>query len=219
MPRVIIYSVLILLMLAAIPPAIFARMRSTPSQGRPIHIIQDMDYQPKFKTQAANPLFADGRAMRQPVPGAVARGETMDDPHFFEGSVDGQWAADFPEQLVVDLAFLERGRERYAIYCSICHGDAGYGDGIVNMRAMALMANSDGPVDGTSWVQPKNLHAPEVAAQPAGQVFHSISKGIRNMAGYEAQITAADRWAIVAYVKALQLSQNAPANLRVEATP
>lgn len=219
MPRVIVYSVLILLLLAAIPPVIFAQMRSKPGPGRPIHIIQDMDFQAKYKTQTANPLFADGRSMRQPVPGAVARGEVMDDPHFFEGSIEGQWATDFPGPLSIDLAFLERGRERYAIYCSICHGDAGYGDGIVNMRAMALMANSDGPLDGTSWVQPKNLHAPEVVAQPVGQVFHSISKGIRNMAGYEAQITTADRWAIVAYLKALQLSQNAPADLRVEANP
>jgi hypothetical protein len=106
MPRVIVYSVLILLLLAAIPPAIFARMRSTPSAGRPIHIIQDMDFQAKYKTQTANPLFADGRSMRQPVPGAVARGEVMDDAHFFEGSIEGQWATDFPEQVSVDMAFL-----------------------------------------------------------------------------------------------------------------
>ncbi len=219
MPRVIVFTILLLGLLALIPPAIFARMRSTPGPGRPIHIVQDMDYQPKFKTQTANPLFADGRAMRQPVPGAVARGEVMDDPHYLEGAIDGQWATEFPSQVEVNMALLDRGRERFNIYCSVCHGVAGYGDGMVNLRAMALMANADGPVDGTAWVQPKNLHLPEVAAQPVGQIFHSITNGIRNMAGYQAQIATADRWAIVAYVKALQLSQNAPAGLRAEATP
>jgi len=202
MPRVIIYSSFVL-----------------PSEGRPIHIVQDMDYQSKFKTQTPNPLFADDRAMRQPVPGAVARGEVFDDPHFFEGTLDdGAWAATFPDRVEVDLAFVERGRQRFGIYCAVCHGDAGYGDGIVNERAMTLMANADGPVQGTAWVQPKSVHAPEVVAQPVGQIFHSISKGIRNMAGYEAQITTEDRWAIVAYVRALQRSQNAPAELRAEAT-
>lgn len=219
MPRVIIYSSFVLLLLLAVPPAIVAKIRSTPSEGRPIHIVQDMDYQSKFKTQTPNPLFADDRAMRQPVPGAVARGEVFDDPHFFEGTLDdGAWAATFPDRVDVDLAFVERGRQRFGIYCAVCHGDAGYGDGIVNERAMDLMANADGPVQGTAWVQPKSVHAPEVVAQPVGQIFHSISKGIRNMAGYEAQITTEDRWAIVAYVRALQRSQNAPAELRAEAT-
>lgn len=219
MPRVIIYVVAVLLLLAAVPPVLFARARSTPNPRRPIHLVQDMDFQPKFKPQSANPLFADGRAQRPPAPGTVARGETFEDAHFHEGVVEGAWATEFPAAVLVDDAFLARGRERYNIYCSVCHGLAGYGDGIVNARAMDLMANADGPVDGTTWVQPKNIHAPEIVAQPIGQVFHSISKGIRNMAGYEAQVTTADRWAIVAYVKALQLSQNAGnAPLRAEAT-
>ncbi len=224
MPRVIVYSLLVLFLLALVPPVLFARARSTPSPRRPVHLFHDMDFQPRFETQVANPLFADGRAMRQPVAGAVARGEVFDDPHFHEGVVDGEWAWEFPDRVSVDLAFLERGRERFNIYCSVCHGIAGFGDGIVNQRAMELMANADGPVDGTSWVQAKSIHAVEVASQPVGQIFHSISKGVRNMAGYESQIPVADRWAIVAYVKALQRSQDADGRLgaderRAEATP
>jgi mono/diheme cytochrome c family protein len=224
MPRVIVYVLVLIALLALIPPVLFARARSTPSPRRPVHLFLDMDFQPKFKTQTANPLFADGRAMRPPVPGAVARGEVFDDAHFHEGVVDGEWADSFPGRVAIDLAFLERGRERYNIYCAVCHGYAGFGDGIVNQRALELMANADGPVDGTSWVQARNLHLAEVVEQPLGQIFHSISKGVRNMAGYESQIRTEDRWAIVAYVKALQRSQDAEGRmaageLRAEATP
>ena len=95
-PRILVYSLLVAGCLALIPPVVFARMRATPSPNRPIHIFWDMDFQPKFKTQVANPLFADGRAMRPPVAGTVARGEAYADSHMYEGVVDGQWAASLP---------------------------------------------------------------------------------------------------------------------------
>jgi mono/diheme cytochrome c family protein len=168
-----------------------------------------MDFQPKFKAQAPNPLFADGRAMRPPVQGSVARGESYVDTHMFEGVVDGQWATALPTSMKLDQATLERGQQRFNIYCSACHGYAGYGDGAVNQRAMELVSNVNGPVNGTQWVAAKSLHDETTRHQPMGQLFNTITHGIRNMAGYGAQISVDDRWAIAAYVKALQFSQDA----------
>ena len=208
-PRIIVYVLMIGGCIALIPPLVFARMRATPSPNRPIHIFWDMDFQPKFKAQAPNPLFADGRAMRPPVQGSVARGESYVDTHMFEGVVDGQWATALPTSMKLDQATLERGQQRFNIYCSACHGYAGYGDGAVNQRAMELVSNVNGPVNGTQWVAAKSLHDETTRHQPMGQLFNTVSHGIRNMAGYGAQISVDDRWAIAAYVKALQFSQDA----------
>jgi len=208
-PRIIVYVLMIGGCIALIPPLVFARMRATPSPNRPIHIFWDMDFQPKFKAQAPNPLFADGRAMRPPVQGSVARGESYVDTHMFEGVVDGQWATALPTSVKLDQATLERGQQRFNIYCSACHGYAGYGDGAVNQRAMELVSNVNGPVNGTQWVAAKSLHDETTRHQPMGQLFNTITHGIRNMAGYGAQISVDDRWAIAAYVKALQFSQDA----------
>jgi mono/diheme cytochrome c family protein len=197
--------------LALIPPLVFARMRAVPSPNRPIHIFYDMDFQPKFKTQVGNPLFADGRAMRPPVEGTVARGESYVDTHMYEGVSGGQWATALPAPMKLDAATLARGRQRFDIYCSACHGYAGFGDGAVNQRAMELVTNANGPVNGTQWVAAKSLHDDTTRNQPVGQLFNTITHGIRNMAGYASQIPVEDRWAIAAYVKALQLSQDAAA--------
>jgi mono/diheme cytochrome c family protein len=193
----------------AIPPVVIARVRSTPDPNRPVHIFFDMDFQPKFKPQTENPLFADGRAQRYEVLGAVARGETKLDAHRYEGVVDGKWADSLPAGMEMNEALLDRGQQRYNIYCSVCHGYAGYGDGTVNKRAMELMSNTEGPVQGTAWVQAKSLHDPLVREHPVGLLYNIVTNGIRNMAGYGAQIDLEDRWAIAAYVQALQLSQNA----------
>ena len=210
MPKLFIYIGLILLLCLLIPPAVIARVRATPNPSLPIHIIQDMAFQAKFKTQAVNPLFADRRTMRPPVENAVARGETYLDTHLYDGVVNGQWAATLPAQVPLTMATLQHGQERYNIYCSVCHGESGAGDGLVNQKAMELVANTNGPVNGTVWVQAKNLVNDEtVTVQPVGQVFSSITHGIRNMAGYGSQIPVEDRWAIAAYVKTLQRSQNA----------
>jgi mono/diheme cytochrome c family protein len=111
--------------------------------------------------------------------------------------------------MAMSKELLDRGEQRYNIYCSVCHSYAGYGDGPVNKRAMELMSSSEGPANGTSWVQAKSMHDPVVREHPIGQLYHIATNGIRNMAGYGTQIDLADRWAIAAYVKALQLSQNA----------
>ena len=209
MPRAIVLIVMCLLLLALVPPVVIARIRATPSPARPIHIVQDMDIQPRFNTQTVNPLFADSRAMRPEIIGTVARGETYLDTHLNDGVVDGAWVTTVPDSIELSVKFLEHGQARFNIYCAPCHGWNGFGGGMVNQRAMALMDNAEGPRDGTAWTQVRNIHDPGWSEQPIGQIFNTITNGKNSMAGYAAQIPVRDRWAIAAYAKALQRSQNA----------
>ncbi|MBC04445.1 MAG: quinol:cytochrome C oxidoreductase [Phycisphaerae bacterium] len=209
MPRFIVFSVMILLMLALIPPVVAARTRATVSEKRPIHIIQDMDIQAKFEAQTLNPLFADQRSMRPEVVGTVAQGETLLDTHLENGVVDGAWATTMPTAIELDREFIQRGQGRYNIYCAPCHGWNGMGDGPINVRATDLMDYADGPPHGTSWTQARNLHDPGWSEQPIGQIYNTITNGKNSMAGYGSQVSLKDRWAIAVYVKALQRSQNA----------
>ena len=105
--------------------------------------------------------------------------------------------------LVLDEKTLAAGRKNFGIYCSVCHGMSGYGNGLVNKRARKINAQT--------WVMPSSLHQETLYADkyPDGKLFSTISNGIRKMPGYSGQIKTRDRWAIVAYVRALQLSQNA----------
>jgi mono/diheme cytochrome c family protein len=206
MPRTIGYAILIVVLLAMIPPALIACLRAVNAKVPRVHLIQDMDNQPRFRAQHASALFLDGRAMRTAVEGTVARGRLGQGDHYETGVSDGGWATTFPPQVRVDMAFLGRGRERFDIYCRPCHGAAGYGDGMVSKRAMELMNRG---VNGTTWVQPKSIHDADVRDQPLGQLYNSITNGVRTMPPYGSQIPVADRWAIVAYVRALQRSQNA----------
>jgi len=199
MPRWLVYSLILLAAASLVPLALIARARSTTSELPRIQPIRDMAKQPKYKTQSANPLFADGRAMRPAVEGTVARGELHEDAAFWTGRSTDGWVTAFPVPVTAQL--LRRGQERYDVYCAPCHGLAGYGDGPVAKRADALQ-------EGT-WTPPSSYHTDLVRSRPAGHLFNTISNGIRNMPGYAAQIPAADRWAIVAYVRALQRSQDA----------
>lgn len=212
-PRWIIYLIMIGTVAALVPPTLVWRLRTMKSEKPRIHLVQDMDNQARFKTQQPNPLFADNRASRPVIEGTVARGELRADDHFQLGVVDGGWAETYPDEIEVDMALLMRGQERFGIFCSMCHGSSGYGDGMVHQRAMELV-NNPAIGNGTQWVQPRSLHEAEVREQSVGQIYNTITNGIRNMAGYEAQIPIRDRWAITAYVKALQRSQHArPADL------
>jgi mono/diheme cytochrome c family protein len=214
MPKWLVVITMLLVVLAMIPPALIARQRAIPFTKSRIHIIQDMDDQAKLKTQnpalviAGRSLFNDGRSMRPPLEGVIARGDLMEDAHYYKGVVGNEWVTTFPTQIPVTRNLLRRGQERFNIYCQPCHGAAGYGDGIVNQRAMRLM---DAPLlgNGTIWVQPKSIHEEAIREQPVGQIFNSITNGVRNMSGYASQIPVEDRWAIVAYAKALQRSQHA----------
>ena len=183
--------------LLMLPPAFIVKAKFSTSETPRFHLVPDMDHQPKFKAQAASRLFADGRAMRMPIEGTVARGELMEDEGFQSGMVDGEYLTSFP--LPVDEFLMERGRERFNIYCTACHGISGLGDGMVNQRAQEIIS----PL----WVPPLSLHADTVTSQPPGQIFQTITKGVRNMPGYAQQIPVRDRWAIALYMKALQRSQ------------
>jgi mono/diheme cytochrome c family protein len=175
------------LLLASLVPVAGCARGCTTSRP-PIHLNPSMDNQPKVRAQAASDFFYDGAAMREPVPGTVAIGELQEDPAFFTGKgADGQFVATIP--VTADVALLERGRQRYVIYCQPCHDARGDGKGILFQR---------GNVPTASFFQEKLLNYPD------GQIFDVITNGTGLMSGYRWPITPADRWAIVAYVRELQ---------------
>jgi mono/diheme cytochrome c family protein len=153
---------------------------------------QDMHDQPRFEPLEASTLFADGRSSRPRVAGTVARGEREHDAHFQEGRVNGELAATFPVEITRDL--LARGRERYDIFCAACHDRAGTGQGIVVKRGLK---------------QPPSLHVQRLSSAPPGHLFDVITRGFGAMYDLADRVPPADRWAIVAYVRVLQRSQNA----------
>ncbi len=197
-----------------LPLAFAARARVVTSQFPRISLIQDMGMQPKSREQQSSDVFADGRADRLPVAGTVARGSLEEDDHYYRGFSEiadpatGKKAAKFfdgfPDQVKISEALLRRGRQRFNIYCAPCHGQDGYGNGSVQ-QDVASMANGE-----PKWVAPANLNDEVRRSRANGQLYNTINVGIRNMPGYGAQVPPEDRWAIVAYVRALQFSQNAP---------
>ncbi len=211
-PYWMISAMIVLVVVTWIPLALISRARSTKTTETRVHLFQDMDVQPRYGAQSTSEVFADGRAMRQPVAGTVAMGELYEDDHHNRGyatakdAATGQWNvtyfAGFPAQVTVDEKFILRGRMQYDIFCAACHGKAGYGDGPIHLRVTELKEGG--------WTQPTSLHLEAVRERPEGHLFNTITNGIRNMAGYGAQIPIDDRWAIVAYLRALQLSQHAP---------
>ena len=194
---------IVVICLALIPPLWIAQDRRTKSDMPRAHPVRDMDFQPKYRAQAETPLFADGRTMRSPVPGTIARGDLRDDDHFHRGLIGEEFAKTFPQQLTpISRSWMARGQERFNIYCATCHGLAGDGDGITSQRALARE-------DSPGWVKPLSLHTQGVRDQPVGKIFNTITNGIRTMPAYASQIPPQDRWAIVLYVLALQRSQSA----------
>ncbi|MCG3195840.1 MAG: DUF3341 domain-containing protein [Candidatus Omnitrophica bacterium] len=194
-----ITALLVLGAFALLPPLYTLRARTRTSEVTRMQLIWDMDQQPRFRAQMKNPLFADGRAMRPQVPGTVARGEAFADDHLHRGLVDGRFAA--TNALPVTESLLQRGRKKFDIYCAQCHGLDGLGQGMISVRAERLQ-------EGT-WVPPLSLHDEVVRTREDGHIFNTITNGIRTMPPYGDQIRVEDRWAIVAYVRALQRSQNA----------
>lgn len=212
-PRWLIWTVITLVVVSWVPLVLIARARVVKSPKPRIHIIQDMDNQSKFKAQQRNRLFADRRAMRPPVEGTVPRGQLGADVALYRGISDADdwssWVEVGPVPVTMEL--LQRGRRGYDIFCSPCHGLTGAGDGMVSKRAEALQEGA--------WTPPSSLHTELVRERPDGHLYNTIANGIRNMPSYGAQIPVEDRWAIVAYMRALQRSQNAavddvPSDLR-----
>lgn len=207
MPRPILGFILMTSVLALVPFAFIAKWRSSHSTSPHFYIVPDMDFQVSRRPQSESSLFPDERASRLGVAGTVARGELREDEHFYHGLVDGQWATRFPDQIELSEKTMKRGEERFTIYCTPCHGQVGQGNGMIHVRALSVGAGA------TGWVQPTNLidvaAAQNPTRQPHGQLFNTISNGIRTMPAYKAQIPEEDRWAIVMYIRALQRSRNA----------
>jgi mono/diheme cytochrome c family protein len=212
-PRPVMGFIIVSSVAALVPFAMIAKARAVHTDEPRVHVLSDMDFQPKAQAQNASLVFANGRASRMPVAGTVARGDLDLDDHYYRGLQDGQWARSFPADVDVSMRTMERGRQRFGIYCQPCHGAAGDGSGMVHKRTLSLGRNVRG------WVQPSNLHQESIIRQPHGQIFNTITNGIRTMPAYASQIPVEDRWAIVLYLRALQRSQNAqiddaPADLR-----
>ena len=208
-PKFIWMAAAILFVLSLIPVAMVAKARASTSTKPRLSFISDMDHQPKFKAQTTSNLFADGRSMRPQVAGTIARGDLREDDRYYRGlaSVPEEvppagesqvakpdWVTEFP--LPVDEKLIRRGQQRYQIFCATCHGQGGDGDGLVTLRALEL--------EQGTWVKPTSLHAEPIRNQPVGQLFNSISNGVRKMPAYASQIPVDDRWAIVAYMRAMQ---------------
>lgn len=153
---------------------------------------QDMQDQPKLQPFEASSFFADGRAMRPHVEGTVARGHLFEDEHLYTGRVAGELATAFPFEVTREV--LERGRERYGIFCSVCHGLGGDGDGMVVQRGFK---------------QPASFHEQRLRDQPPGYFFDVMTNGYGAMYDYSDRVPVRDRWAIAAYVRVLQASRTA----------
>ena len=211
-----------------LPLAMISRARVSSSAQPRIQLMHDMGVQPKVTEQTTDWLFEDDRAMRPRIPGTVARGSLEEDDNYYRGFVrqndgTGKWtvvfAASLPGRLVNApteaqrlrnmTRLLRRGQERFNIYCYVCHGYDGSGHGPVNQRALELKATDTDPNHpvGVNWTPAAQLFSDTIRAEPDGQIFNTITNGIRSMPSYGSQIPVQDRWAIVAYVRALQLSQ------------
>ena len=153
---------------------------------------QDMHDQPKYVPLRQSSFFGDERSARPLVPGTVARGHLRDDTLLYTGKINGADATVFP--LVADARVMARGQERFDIYCSPCHGRTGQGDGMVVRRGFR---------------RPPSFHEDRLRNAPIGHLFDVITNGFGAMPDYATQIRAEDRWAIVVYMRALQLSEHA----------
>jgi len=169
--------------------------RGCTSSRPPIHLNPSMDDQQKVRAQTASDFFYNGASMREPVPGTVPIGGLQEDAAFFTGKdADGQFVATIP--VTVDETLVERGRQRYGIYCQPCHDARGDGKGILFQRGNVPTAS---------------LHQERIVNLPDGQLFDVITNGQGLMAGYRWPIPPADRWAIVAHVRAIERKRLASA--------
>lgn len=192
----------------------FAGFRGGKSPNPPIEIFRDMDHQPKYLPQHTSSFFADGRSARKPVEGTIPMGYEMkgayfqaparngtfkpvaftNQPTYYNtGKIGDVYGDGFPTELAIDEAFIRRGHERFEINCSPCHGKTGQGNGVVGQFGMVAIAN---------------LLDERIRTQPDGQIYSTIANGKNTMGAYGPQIAVDDRWAIVAYLRALQKSQN-----------
>jgi mono/diheme cytochrome c family protein len=153
---------------------------------------RDMRDQPRFEPYEETEIFGDGMSARAPIAGTVAIGQLQEDEPFNTGKQDGQLVEELPMELTARL--LERGRDRFTIFCTMCHGQWGNGDGMIVQRGLRA---------------PPTFHSERLRNVPVGHFFDVITHGFGAMPPYAVQIKPEDRWAIAAYVRALQRSQSA----------
>jgi mono/diheme cytochrome c family protein len=154
-----------------------------------------MDRQPKYKSQTPSPFLPEGRVDRVPPYGSIPFHIQTDQPYLITGKMGSMWGTGIP--VTVDQKLLARGQERYQINCQVCHGASGAGNGITSQYGLVGAAS---------------YHADKYRIMADGEIFNTITHGKGQMGPYH-HIEVKDRWAIVAYIRALQLSQNAPSNL------
>lgn len=200
MPRWFLFTAFVLGVLGMVPFALIARSREQTSPVTRLAIIQDMGHQPKYRAQAPNPVFADGRAMRLPVDGAIAREDPAGDTRYTRGTDAGKFVKLTPMPATKER--LLRGQERFGVYCAPCHGLAGYGDGIVTARSAVLAEQKQAVA-----LVPKSYHSDDLRTKESGSFFNTITHGQNAMPPYAAQVSIEDRWNIVMYIRALQRSQ------------
>lgn len=174
--------------------------RGSTSSRPPIHLNPNMDDQPRYEAQASSGFFADGMAMRSPVPGTVARGDLAADPAVVTGTTSGGTQVTF-SPVPVDEELLERGADRYAIYCGPCHAEDGSGRSMLRQR---------------SGVATADLTQDRLRQATDGYLFDVITNGFGLMTSYAYQLPPRDRWAVVAHVRRLQ-AQAGPETVEVEA--
>lgn len=191
-----------------------AGFRGQKSTKPPIELFPDMDRQPKVKAQVPSDFYADGRGNREPIPGTVPLGYAMplhkpvdgstgeatgpykqikftSSPTYADtGKFGDQWGTGLPVEATPEL--IARGKERYTISCSVCHGATGAGNGIAGQYGLVAIAN---------------LHQQRIRDMADGEIFNTITHGKNTMMGYGDRIQVQDRWAIIAYMRALQMSQ------------
>jgi mono/diheme cytochrome c family protein len=153
---------------------------------------QDMHDAPRYTALQASTFFADGASSRTPLANTVARGNLREDEHLYTGKVGGQIATAFP--MPVTAAVMARGQERFNVFCSPCHGRTGEGNGMIVQRGFR---------------RPPSYHEERLRSAPVGYFFDVMTNGFGAMQDYAAQVPVEDRWAIAAYIRALQLSHGA----------
>lgn len=204
----------ILFALSVVLVVSIAGFRGQKSVRPPIEIFPDMDRQPKVKAQVSSSFFADGSGGRTPVEGTVPLGYSIplhkpvdgsvgeavgpyrqiyfsSAPIYFDtGKIGDQWGTGMPFEITPEL--MERGRGRFTIFCSVCHGATGAGNGIASKYGLATVAN---------------LHQKRIRDMADGEIFNTLTNGKNTMMGYGDRIQVRDRWAVIAYLRALQKSQ------------
>ncbi len=190
------YVIIFLLAFVVITLSIFG-VRGMTSRRPPVVLFGDMDNQPKYKSQAQSPFFPDGRTMRPPPPGTIqwGRSATALAPEYLADQQAAYQLKKMPVKL--DQALLSRGQHVFSTYCVVCHGGAGLGNGVTTQYNMS---------------QPANYHIDRLRQETDGYFYKVITEGKGLMGGYGPSIHPADRWAVVAYVRALQRSENATIN-------